>query len=800
MTNFLELLQTMGRGDDIIAISHKEPVDGSAMLTDWVRLPEIPDLLARLSGAHDVWFAVNPMTRPAKGRGGSRDVTGLVALWIDLDFASDAKANGLSPTQAGAVLAELSEIVGHKPNAVVKSGHGLQPYWYFESPIDPALGAALLLRWRALVIDVATRHGGSIDTGVYDLPRILRVPGPPNLKYGQQAATSLVLLGADTLTYPCITEILDRHTPNTLSESNRPVASTDRDRTYDPEADRVFDHAEALVYLEEQSFALARNTPWGAGSDYWMALWQAADQAARFIGMFEESWLREQLADAIAEGHDGVGPNADDEYQINRAFSRLPDWLAREPNDRERDDVWSRYCTRQPAQVHVEQQGDIDPSTAIVYVDSTGSPVPPPPPLASTDHPFSRASSIAPPRPPAGPVVNYGPERTLIATQLSSIKPRSAQWLWKHEREHWIPRIGLVLLGGRESVGKSTWTARLVAQVTNGKMEGVHLNDPKSVIVCATEDDFEYTIAPRLLAAGADMTRVWRVEVGQDEAKFGLTLPTDVPKLQRMIEEHDVALVVLDPLLGTISGKLNTHVDAEVRVALEPITRMASEAKVCVLGLIHTNKTSGGSADISTRLMGSRAFIAVARAALVCTYEGEEAVGDIDIVDGGESRSLYLFAQIKSNLGPKVKHAIRYTIEDCQAGFDDDLNEPVWSSRVKVLDYNTGKDIEEVELEKEAERKKKSDGRYKADGESKQDKCANWLGAYLCHGKPVPSQDVKAEAEVMGFKHTTLAKAVKDAGVHIERTGFGATSATLWSIPIAVPAEADEWSPSANHS
>ena len=47
-----------------------------------------------------------------------------------------------------------------------------------------------------------------------------------------------------------------------------------------------------------------------------------------------------------------------------------------------------------------------------------------------------------------------------------------------------------------------------------------------------TEDAWEFTMVPRLLAAGADLDLVGRVQVEDDGIITGLTTPVDVPALR----------------------------------------------------------------------------------------------------------------------------------------------------------------------------------------------------------------------------------------------------------------------------
>jgi hypothetical protein len=59
-----------------------------------------------------------------------------------------------------------------------------------------------------------------------------------------------------------------------------------------------------------------------------------------------------------------------------------------------------------------------------------------------------------------------GVRRRLAITKASSIELKATQWLWEDEYGCWIPMGASALLGGRESVGKSTLCAHLIAQVT----------------------------------------------------------------------------------------------------------------------------------------------------------------------------------------------------------------------------------------------------------------------------------------------------------------------------------------------
>src|SRR3954464_6558261 len=101
-----------------------------------------------------------------------------------------------------------------------------------------------------------------------------------------------------------------------------------------------------------------------------------------------------------------------------------------------------------------------------------------------------------------------GGDRRLRLTRASEIPIRPVHWLWADR----IALGTLALLGGREGIGKSTMAYQLAADLTRGRLPGVHFLQPRAVIVAATEDSWGHTIVPRLMAADAHLALVYRVD------------------------------------------------------------------------------------------------------------------------------------------------------------------------------------------------------------------------------------------------------------------------------------------------
>ncbi len=340
--------------------------------------------------------------------------------------------------------------------------------------------------------------------------------------------------------------------------------------------------------------------------------------------------------------------------------------------------------------------------------------------------------------------------RRVRLRRASTFTPRPVRWCWVER----LPRGELSLLAGREGIGKSTVAYTLAAQLTRGTLPGDCHGVPRAVFVAATEDSWEHTIVPRLMAADADLERVFCVDVTTSEdVDTGLSLPRDLIGLERAMAEHQAALLLLDPLMSRLSATLDTHKDADVRLGLEPVVNIAQRTSAAVLGIIHVNR-SGGTDPLNT-VMASRAFTAVARAVLFVMLDPDD-------------ENVRLLGVPKSNLGRIDLPTLAFTITGSKVA--DTHEGEVWSSRVQWLADRT-QSIREV-LESSVET---SEARS-ATGEA-----AAWLLDYLTSkGGADESATVKAQGARAGHSLSTLKAASRRLKVQSRAEGF--PRRTWWSL------------------
>ena len=204
------------------------------------------------------------------------------------------------------------------------------------------------------------------------------------------------------------------------------------------------------------------------------------------------------------------------------------------------------------------------------------------------------------------------PKREVILKSLSQIESRSIEWLWEGR----IPLGTVSLIAGDPGDGKSTLIGALAATVSVG---GFCPDNPSrpieagNVVILTNEENHADAVRPRLEKLGADLDRIRVVEMVRDaegrETDFSLS--RDIPNLEEAILKTGGAnLVIIDPISSYIVGA-DEHKNAEVRLIIDPLFKMAERHRLAVVLVAHLNK--GGGTNVLYRISGSIAFSAAPR-------------------------------------------------------------------------------------------------------------------------------------------------------------------------------------------
>src|SRR5215208_5392152 len=231
-----------------------------------------------------------------------------------------------------------------------------------------------------------------------------------------------------------------------------------------------------------------------------------------------------------------------------------------------------------------------------------------------------------------------------VGRSLADVPPERVEWLWPRR----VPRGKITVLDGDPDNGKSVLTTDLAARLTSGKSlpDGTP-TEAAGVVIVSAEDGAADTIRPRFDAAGGEPTRA---RLLGDEEPF--VIPDDIPRLERAVRQVRAALVVIDPIMAFLSGKVNSNRDQDVRRALTPLKRMAERTGAAVILVRHLNKMPGGNPLY--RGGGSIGIIGAARSGMV-------------VGSHPDSDELRVLAGQKNNLSLPPR-SLAYRIESAENG------------------------------------------------------------------------------------------------------------------------------------
>jgi AAA domain len=337
---------------------------------------------------------------------------------------------------------------------------------------------------------------------------------------------------------------------------------------------------------------------------------------------------------------------------------------------------------------------------------------------------------------------------------LADVKPRPIEWLWNF----WIAIGKVSVLAGDGGQGKSTILCDLAARTSTGDLwpDGAERGEPGGVLILAAEDDVEDTLAPRLIAAGADMQRVFNIRsvmTGDDQGRRSFNLQADLAALEMEIRRREnIRLVIIDPVTSYL-GKVDSHKNAEVRTVLEPLGEMAARLRVAV---ICNNHFSKGGGNANSRIIGSVAFVNQARAAFIVTPDAEN-----------EGRLLLMPAKVNNT---PLRHGLAYRIGGIMIHDDDGgeilTSQILWESEPVKMTADEALAAHSVNDE----------------AKSAKDEAIEFLSDILSQGE-MPIEDVRKAATNAGITPKSLRSAREALEVKSKRDGFGPGAVFSYSLP-----------------
>ncbi len=264
---------------------------------------------------------------------------------------------------------------------------------------------------------------------------------------------------------------------------------------------------------------------------------------------------------------------------------------------------------------------------------------------------------------------------------------RGVAWVWDGH----LARANLELMTGLPDMGKSQIHCYFVACVTTGNKwpDGKPGPTPGNVIMVTSEDPRDQTIVPRLLAAGADLSRVYFLKmIKVDDKKRTFLLGEDLEALeQKILHLGNVALVTLDPITAFMGANRNfdSHRATDVRSQLTPLQELSERVNILCSAITHPPKHSTNQRAID-QFIGSQAFITAARVGHVCAAElvRNEETGKAELDEFGVpvTTGFNLFTNARNALIP-TRPSLAYKIEGgLVVGQDPSTGENITAPRI----------------------------------------------------------------------------------------------------------------------
>lgn len=164
-------------------------------------------------------------------------------------------------------------------------------------------------------------------------------------------------------------------------------------------------------------------------------------------------------------------------------------------------------------------------------------------------------------------------------TQMSSIKPKEIEWLLFP----YIPMGEVTVIEGEPNTGKTTLALQIVAAVTYGKPvfpthpELSKIKDPLCVIFQNSDDGLEDVILPRLITAGADLSKISFL----DENKNSLFI--DDYYLDDILEKTQAKILVFDPIQAYIKKDVDINNAREMQPLITKLSILAKKHNCAVI-------------------------------------------------------------------------------------------------------------------------------------------------------------------------------------------------------------------------
>lgn len=348
------------------------------------------------------------------------------------------------------------------------------------------------------------------------------------------------------------------------------------------------------------------------------------------------------------------------------------------------------------------------------------------------------------------------PETKPQIVRASEIKPKQRRWIF----DPWFQREAVTLMSGDFGAGKTLILYKAIAELSRGFIPMTRSKiKPINTLILA-EDNIDDTVIPRLMAAKADLDRVFIMKpppLMYQDHDAGLKI--DIKGLKQIgewVEEYKVDLLVLDPLIEFTPERMDNNSANQVRTMISNLHQLSQLHGISAASLLHLNKTMQQAALYRTS--GSAQFLATAQIGIMVGGDPDDPDKRAAVVMRSKNRKTA--AGLSSSFGFNIS-TTRVT---------DTSKKAVYDEMVEYAEWTGDSDLTQ-------------DRMVEAPKPNKKDQAKKWLKKLLAEGEKKQETIRSLAKNTTNYSWSTVVNASMELGVDKPKKGFGKKGKSWWSLP-----------------
>ncbi|MFJ8209735.1 AAA family ATPase [Streptomyces sp. NPDC096033] len=361
-----------------------------------------------------------------------------------------------------------------------------------------------------------------------------------------------------------------------------------------------------------------------------------------------------------------------------------------------------------------------------------------------------------------------GALRQVYGVRFSTLRTLRKTWLWEENGYPIIPLGEAGYVAGPGGIGKTTYFLQhVVARLTRGTLPGVFEGEPRNCAVFCAEDSYEHIVKPRLIAAGADLERVFKIATRTAERDDLVPqFPYDAESLEEFLAVNEIVFILLDPVMSCLGPNIKHNDPQAIRTVFDAFQPVVERTSSSLISVMHLNRRHGE--DATARMSGAHSYSDCARVGFVFAEVEENS---------------YVVSQKKNSYAPQKAPDTAYHFESVFVDTDDGI--PV----------SVGLVVVDGESEVSADDALTAVRQTAEEREEVADLAGVLYEYFLDHGvgefREIPSSDIPRAAKSIGASVDQLKRAKRRAGIKSGKTQGAFDGGWVWHLMEPVPVGTD---------